>query len=445
MYDDDESIESRCRRATVEELYEHASDEEERRRNAENEPDKVTNLAEYRQRIAEDKQYKEFMDSLSRTPKGVVKKSNYNLGLILAEHPDLSGRFVFNEFTRTIEVKKRLPWRGPGELRETDLTAMAQFISWKELGEYTEAIIHSAIRVEAEKNPYNPIHDYLNGLVWDGVARIDSWMQDYLGAEDSEYSTLVGRCFLISAVARAMRPGCQVDQVVILEGPQGIGKTSAWKALADPWYADTSIDLESKDIFQLISRHWIIELGELDSLSKSERSRIKQFFTVKEDNYRPPYGRVTITQPRQCVFVGTVNDTTYLTDTENRRYLPITCGEINIEGIAADRDQLWAEARMAYEEGQQWYVSHLRDDVREQQEMRVHVDSLQDQVAEFLATKMSVKIFEVFDHLQWSVSQRGRGSEIRIGVLLTRLGWTKRRTMIDGVRSHTYHKSGSTF
>jgi predicted P-loop ATPase len=180
----------------------------------------------------------------------------------------------------------------------------------------------------------------------------------YLGAEDTPLNRAIASLWMISAVARIMQPGCKADHMLILEGPQGIRKSTALKLLAsDAWFTDELAEIGSKDAAQQMRGVWIIEMAELDAIGRAEVSRIKAFLTRTSDRYRPPNERYVITVPRQCVFAGSVNPDTYLRDeTGNRRFWPLRCGEIDLDGLRRDRDQLWAEAVARFNAGAHWWL-----------------------------------------------------------------------------------------
>jgi hypothetical protein len=222
-------------------------------------------------------------------------------------------------------------------------------MAWKSPGQ--------AAQTAARDRPFHPLRAYLKGLRWDGVKRVDRWLTTYLGAAETEYSRAVGSRWLISAVARIFRPGSKADCCLILEGPQGIRKSTALRTLAGEYFTDELADLGSKDAAMQTRGAWIIELSELDSLSHSDVARIKAFMSRTTDRFRPPYGMRLVESPRQCVFAGTVNHSTYLRDeTGGRRFWPVTCGCIAVETLARDRDQLWAEAKARFEAGSVWWL-----------------------------------------------------------------------------------------
>ena len=209
-----------------------------------------------------------------------------------------------------------------------------------------------------ERCAMHPVRDYLTALVWDGISRLDSWLITYLDAEDTPLIRAIGSRWMISAVARIMQPGAKVDHMLILEGPQGGKKSSALKTLAGAeWFTDELAEIGSKDAAQQMRGIWIIEIAELDAISRAEVSRIKAFLTRTTDRYRPPYERYVVEVPRQCVFAGSVNPETYLRDeTGNRRFWPVRCGSIDIDALRHDRDQLWAEAVARYRQGAIWWL-----------------------------------------------------------------------------------------
>jgi predicted P-loop ATPase len=216
-----------------------------------------------------------------------------------------------------------------------------------------------AVQLVAADCPYHPVRTYLDGLEWDGTPRLDTWLVAYLGAENNAYHRAVGPKALIQAVARAYSPGYKADHVLILEGPQGSGKSSVVAALAPDqgWYCDEIADLGSKDAAQDLCGKWIVELAELSAMKRSEVERTKAFVSRRVDHYRASYGRRSQDHPRQCVFLGTTNGDAYLGDeTGNRRYWPSAVGAIKLDELRRDRDQLWAEAVAAYHAGTAWHL-----------------------------------------------------------------------------------------
>ena len=182
----------------------------------------------------------------------------------------------------------------------------------------------SAVLAVAHENRFDPVREYLEGLTWDRVPRIGKWLATYLSAEDTDYASAVGKRWLISCVARAILPGCKADSALIFEGNQGEGKSTAFTTLGGPWFSDELAAIGTKDSALQLSGAWIIELSELDALTKARASTVKAFLSRRVDRFRPPYGRRVIEQPRSCVFCGTVNHSQYLEDeTGGRRFWPV--------------------------------------------------------------------------------------------------------------------------
>ena len=237
---------------------------------------------------------------------------------------------------------------------------------------------------------------------------------------------------LVGAVARIMEPGCKADHVLILEGAQGIGKSTSLSQLFEPWFSDEIADLGSKDAAMQLSGVWCIELAELSSMTRSEIERVKAFISRRTDRFRPSYGRNVIEVPRQTVFVGTTNSDTYLRDeTGGRRFWPVHCAAINQKAIKRDRDQIWAEAFALHKAGTRWW---LDDKVavglaRDQQDDRYLADPWQELIANFAESRESVSIDEIFvDVLQiFDKSRWGRSEQMRIAQCFKALGWKRYR------------------
>jgi len=268
----------------------------------------------------------------------------------------------------------------------------------------------------------------LQGLRWDGVERVDRWLWAYLGAEDTEYSRAVGSRWLVSAVARVLRPGAKADCCLILEGAQGIRKSTALRKLAGEYFTDELADLGSKDAAMQTRGAWIIELSELARLSHSEVARIKAFMSRTTDRFRPPYGMRLVESPRQCVFAGTVNHSTYLRDeTGGRRFWPVACGRIDVDGLTRDRDQLWAEAKARFDAGVVWWC-RTGANGRGQQVDRYEGDPWEEVIAPWVESQSSVSISEVLEKclqkLQalWTQTDKNRASRC-----LRALGWERYR------------------
>jgi predicted P-loop ATPase len=294
-----------------------------------------------------------------RTESGGLKPLLANALAALKFDPQWEGVLAFNEFDLRTVAKKATPWeKSPGSHwvdHDDSLTAnwlqhYGILVNSKTAGE--------AVQTVARGNSFHPVKDYLTGLAWDKRLRLDTWLITYLGAEDTPFIRAIGARWMVSAVARIFRPGCQVDHTLLLEGPQGIRKSTALRTLAgDEWFADHISDLGSKDSRLELHGKWIIELSELDKVKRGELERVKAFLSARTDHFRVPYGRRAEDVPRSCVFAASTNDQTPFTDeTGNRRFWPVRCGSIDIEKLSGDRDQLWAESYRRYRDKPVWWL-----------------------------------------------------------------------------------------
>lgn len=202
----------------------------------------------------------------------------------------------------------------------------------------------------ATKQPKS-VRDYLDALVWDGVPRIDRWLVEYAGVEDSAYVRAVSRAFLIAAVRRVRQPGCSFDTMLVLEGAQGTGKSAALRILAisDDWFTD-DVPMGSQDVIEATAGKWIVEMSEIEGMGQGDVAALKAFLSARVDvGTRPAYQREAPKVPRHFVIVGTTSAAEYLKDsTGNRRFWPVHVSRsFDLDRLRADRDQLWAEAAAA--------------------------------------------------------------------------------------------------
>ncbi len=247
-----------------------------------------------------------------------------NISLVLRTAPEFKGKLGINQFSHTLMVLGELPWsefNDPRPIEDSDPIKFQEWLQKNKINVKAKNTVIDAMQSVASENLFNPLQDYLNDLEWDGIKRIDTWLVIYLGAEDKTFVRAVGRKFLVSAVARAMQPGCKVDTMLVLEGEQGIGKSQTLQALAEPWVLEELSDMKSKDCKQEIQGQWFVEVSELDAMKRNEIETVKAFITKQKDTFRPSYGRFAKEHPRQCVLIGTTNSDAYLRDhTGNRRF-----------------------------------------------------------------------------------------------------------------------------
>jgi putative DNA primase/helicase len=307
------------------------------------------------------------------------------------------------------------------------------------------SLVMEAVGAIAHENSFHPVRDYLGALKWDGDRRLDVLMTEYFGAGPSEFVIQAAKKWLIGAVARIFQPGCKVDTMLILEGRQGVGKSTALAVLAGEWFTDTLGDIEKKEAVEQIQGKWIVEVAELDSLSKAEESKIKQFLSCSSDRYRPAYGRRALDAPRQCVFAGTTNGEAYLKDyTGGRRFWPVKCGVVDVERLRRDRDQIWAEAVAEYLDGAAWWLSEeMEVDAKAEQATRRQEDSWTPLIESWLLKRVD-RLITTNDVLQICLEKHKstctRADQMRVGTCLRALGWERVRMQIDGVNQWVYQE-----
>jgi putative DNA primase/helicase len=315
----------------------------------------------------------------------------------------------------------------------------------------SSSVAAEAMHAIAEESRYHPVRDYLRALTWDGVARADTWLVDFLGAADTPLNRAFASKFLIAAVARVMRPGCQVDTMLVLEGRQGLRKSTALRILAgEEHFTDHSPDIGSKDAAQQLQGIWLMEQAELATLGRADKNRVKEFISRRTDRFRPSYGRVARDFPRQCVFAATLNPggSGYLADdTGARRFWPVLCGvgwpgrrEVDSLALAGARDQLWAEAVARYDAGEPWWLadSALQADQEAATADRFDFDVWTDRVRGIVGDDEFVQTPDILERLGLKASDQNRGGQMRVAGILTALGWKAARQPRNGVQTRGY-------
>lgn len=373
-------------------------------------------------------------DRLARSESGALIAHMQNVELILGHDERWGGVIGFCTFSSKIIKLRAAPYGGGvGEWADIDDMRVMKWLAQQYNFRVKVSHVMEAVSVVAHDHAFHPVREYLGKLEWDRVPRLDSWLTDVMGVAPTNYSSKVGRRWLISAVGRVMSPGCKADSVIILEGAQGAGKSTALGILGGSWFMDTPFALGDKDAFQTIRGKWIVELGELDSFNKAESTKAKQFFSASNDTYRESYGRRSVDVPRQCVFAGTTNQSEYLKDaTGNRRYWPVACTKVDLDLLRQIRDQLWAEAMFCYEAGDIWWV--VRDEAplfAEEQEERFVVDEWEGPILTWLEesqigeTATGTEILS--QALKLDFGHWNKPDQIRVGAIMQRLGWVRVR------------------
>lgn len=326
---------------------------------------------------------------------GAVKSTIDNVRIILEHDPLIKGKFALNEFAGRGEVLGALPWDNRDRRRLWDDNDN-QGLYW-----YLERVykisgngkVDGALSLHSNAHAFNDVKNYLLGQngKWDGVPRLDTLFVDYLGAKDTPYNRAVTRKAFVAAVARAMNPGCKYDNMVILSGPQGIGKSTLLDKMSRGWFNDSIRTFEGKEASELLQGVWIVEVSELDAFRRTDVSRIKQFLSLRADRFRAAYGRNVKELPRTCIFFGTTNTSEFLQDTTgNRRFWPIDTGEQeNTKNVWQDLenevDQLWAEAFTRWQAGESLYLTgEIAEAAKEKQEEHREASSREGIVREFM-------------------------------------------------------------
>lgn len=355
-----------------------------------------------------------------------------NIYDILIADPQWRGVLAFNEFSYVICKRKKPPFDSSdvGEWDANDDVQTAMWLTRNYGFAPSPAQVAEAVEALAKTYAFHPVRDYLRALVWDDVSRVDDWITDYIGAPKNAYVMRVSRWFLMGMVARVMEPGVKFDCCLVLEGAQGRRKSSMLRVLAGEWFGDTDLDLHNKDSMNSIRGKWLYEFAELDSLARAEAARQKSFLSRQVDEFRPPYGRRDIRSPRQLVFGGSTNEWSWNKDsTGGRRFWPIVCDhEIDCEGLAAVRDQLFAEAYHLYKSGKRyWPTSEEQVKIFDPEQVKRHQhDSYIDLLDEFVSSRVSMfSMAEAAYELKIDNARLSRDIQTRIGKALQALGCTK--------------------
>jgi predicted P-loop ATPase len=369
-------------------------------------------------------------DQLHYTDSGLRHKSVGNAMLMLENLPDMQDVFRYNLFTKEVEITRGLPWSDKVDraITESDMTHVIRWLEDQGQFGINQQLAFSAVQAVAERSSYHPLQEWLTSLAWDKQPRIDNWLSYYLGCEANDYTRAVGAKFLVGCVARAMRPGCKFDNMLILEGPQGILKSTSLAILfGKDYFTDEIADFGSKDAAMQLQGVWCVEVAELSTFTRSAAERTKEFVSRRVDRIRPPYGRLLVKWPRTAVLVGTTNVTSgYFQDhTGNRRFWPILCAAIDGDALKADRGQLWAEAYARYAGGAQWWLEG--DEIAlavAEQDSRYDEDAWHQLIADFIVGRTSVTTHEILTTcLNVQVSQINDPMKKRVARTLASIGW----------------------
>lgn len=342
--------------------------------------------------------------------KGKVAGSIDNFLKILNNDPALKGKIAYNEFAGRSEVLGPLLWNNNSERRmwtDADTNGLYWFME-KFYGVKARGEVDSALSMYLAQHSFNEVQEYINGLQWDGNKRLDALFIDYLDAEDTQYTRTVTRKMFVAAIARAMTPGCKFDNMLILVGGQGIGKSTILRKMAKGWFNDSICSFEGKEAAELLQGIWIVEVSELGAFHKSETTRIKQFLSLCSDIFRAAYARNAEERKRRCVFFGTTNATEFLRDsTGNRRFWPVDCEKLRAtkdpfsDELDDIIDQLWAEAKAYWTLGEPLHLdSEMESSATAKQTEHRESSAKEGMIREFVERKVPV------DWLKYSIDKR---------------------------------------
>lgn len=386
------------------------------------------------------------LDQLERTSKGRIKNRFSNLTTILEFDRKWWNVLGFDTFSQKIVLLRPSPIErlcASGEWSDLDYDILREWFGNTIHIDPNKSNVRDAVQMVARKNPVHAVARYLDGLVWDGVPRLDTLFSAYFGAEDSSWIRLVGPKWCISAVARAYVPGCRVDTMIVLEGEGGMRKSTALSTLAgDAWFTDHLAQIGTRDAATQLQGVWIVELSEMESIhTAASVDRVKEFLSRRFERHVHKWQIESKRMDRGCVFAGTCNHNDYLRggDTgEGRRFWPIEITRVaDINAIAQDRDQIWAEAVVRYKKGERWWFFKEEDNVLtyEKTKDRAEEDAIQTYIAKLIQGRETtgIELAEIMAYGFGDDSCRGWGprEQKRVVRALRALGWEKRREPRD--------------
>ena len=391
----------------------------------------------------------EFITIIDKKGGKTIIQNTENICRVLREHPNFKDRLRYESFKNVIEIRptKTDTWR---QLEDNDAVNLQTGISilfpcFVTVGK--EMVYDSIIKV-AKENKYDSAIEWITSLKWDGTKRLDSWLHNVYGAPDDVYHRAVGTNWLKGLVKRLVNPGCKFDFVLVLEGPQGVKKSTSLAVLGGEWHTETTMSTDSKDFFMQFQGKSIIEFSEGETLSRTEVKRMKAIITMQYDRFRVPYERATMDFPRRCVFAMTTNQDEYLKDeTGNRRWLPIKVllPQADIEWLTQNRSQLYAEAYHRITTLRETVYEFPEEETQREQNARRITDPNADLIFEWYYTTLTKTQREdgiTINQVHKMVLNGGFGGktmtkweEMSIGdILKNHLRLSKKQVMRDNVR-----------
>lgn len=374
---------------------------------------------------------------------GAIATMQQNIRLACAK---LDVTLTYDEFSRRtmIEGPEGMPLRMLNDEDHDGLyLAIDEAFSFRPSVEYFKMVIMN----EARTKSFHPVREYLEALKWDGKKRIDNWLVEYGGMEDTPYSRAVGTLMLVAAVRRIRQPGCKFDEMLILVGKQGINKSTALNVMAvnEEWFTDSiSLNMDAQKTIEQLSGKWIIEVAELKGMRAAEIEHIKAFCSRRSDRARMAWGRVPSEMKRQNVFFASTNSEQFLKDiTGNRRFWPAAVKDFDIARLTKDRDQLWAEAAARESAGESIRMDpSLWAEAAQEQMKRViddpWIELFDKHVGEDTCGK--ILIHDLWYLVNIPEGQRNQTHNERLGAMMTAFGWEKHQYRLNGKRQYWYSK-----
>jgi len=366
-----------------------------------------------------------------------------NVARVIDGYRSLRGTIYFDEFSGRVVTTQDA---GTREWSDADTLRLTLFLQRSiGMGNVTSATVDAAVAVVAYANRRNSAQESLRALRWDGIERLPLLMSAGFGAASTDYTSAVGRCFMVGMVARILRPGCKADAMPVLEGPQGIKKSTGLRALAgDDLFAEAAESVTSKDFPVGLQGKALIEIAEMDAFGRSEVTAVKRVLTCQSDRYRAPYGRRAEDHPRTCVFAGTTNRSDWNRDeTGARRFWPIACTAVDLDWIRCNREQLLAEAVARFDRGESWWDVPADDAKREQDARRTH-DEWEVPIRRYLEGIRETQVAAVLEHgLGMPPERWGKSEQMRVATVLRDLGFTKSDTWRDGGKAKVWIRDES--
>jgi predicted P-loop ATPase len=379
-----------------------------------------------------------WQERCQKTLKGTLKSNLANALMALRFDPDLRDCYAYDEMLLAPVMLREIGLMGEVErpVEDVDVHLLQEWLQLNGMPDVSSKTASEALLTRAHECSFHPIRQYIGSLIWDGVPRLGTWLAAYLGAPLNKYCEHIGRMFLTSMVARIAEPGCQADHMMVLEGPQGILKSSAAQVLGGKWFSDAlpEVSGDARAASQHMRGKWLIEVSEMHALKRTEATQLKSFLTRRKEIYLARFGRHESYEPRQGVFIGTTNESQYLKDPSGgRRFWPVQCGvsgRIDLDLLAANRDQLFAEARENYTNGGQWWPDQTFENelIKPQQAARLATDPWEPRILEYLLGKDRTTVREIARDALGFIDKELRGDiSVRIAAVLQANGWVDKK------------------